>query len=252
LLINDRESLADVPSNTPTLGDGAPTSLPSVVAGEQEETSSSACWSWIVEHKRVLALSIVTSVFSGVLTGLFSLGGTPLMVLCSYLQYPKADVRATSTLIFLLDMPARLGAAFYFGVFHLDDWLLYVLCVISGLIGGVLGHLVHRRVHSKHIHYALTVLILLAAISLLDIGGDSIFDWTLLAFYALLLISACTFLLVRFLSYPPDPSSSASRSSGKGNDEGFWGDDSERLYSTNKIGEGEDGVDVLEEIGSRQ
>jgi len=172
------------------------------INGNFESDQEKGYVNWFLTNKRTLIMSAITSIIAGILTGLFGIGGPPLMLLMSYLNLPKGEIRATSALINVLDSPLRIGAAIYFGIIHSGDWPLYIISTTAAMLGGVLGNFLHNKVKSFHIQFVLAALVLVAAGALLPAGSNSVLGQTLLGIYGFVLASIMLVYCYYRFTYP--------------------------------------------------
>jgi len=81
-------------------------------------------WGWLkpwLGH-RLFHASVVVGLVSGLLTGLFGTGGPPVMLLFSFIDISKGEVRGTSIWLNIIDLLPRFVIMLAYDIFTPDDW----------------------------------------------------------------------------------------------------------------------------------
>jgi uncharacterized membrane protein YfcA len=132
---------------------------------------------------KLLLIGLGAGCLAGLLGGMMGINGPPVILFLFYLKLNGSELRDTSILIFFANLPCLLLARIIFNVFHLDEWLLYLIAIITSTLGLMTGSYFHNYCDTRLIMTCLQVVILLSSITLTKPGTSSISGGIFLGLY---------------------------------------------------------------------
>ncbi len=109
---------------------------------------------------------IILGFISGIICGLFSAGGG-LILVPAYVYILKMDeVKARATSVFsILPMVIVSGLMYYKGNYM--DWKLGVYCAIGGIIGGILGAKLLKKISVNKLKFMFILFLIYASVKMI-------------------------------------------------------------------------------------
>ena len=124
----------------------------------------------------VIICMILAGFFGGFFGGLISVGGPPLIAFFFFFEFPKAQVRANGTVIDTVGDLVRLvtyaltspPASYpYSSWFSAEDWMLYVVLVVSGVLVVPIGVYLTKYLDNAGYKVALAALLVINGITMI-------------------------------------------------------------------------------------
>lgn len=108
---------------------------------------------------------VILGLIAGIISGLFAAGGGMILV-PAYVYILKMDeVKARATSVFcILPMVFVSGLMYYRANFI--DWRLGMLCAIGGIVGGIIGAKLLKKISIKNLKILFTLFLLYASIKM--------------------------------------------------------------------------------------
>jgi len=141
-------------------------------------------------HSREFWAAAVAGVVGGLLTGMFGIGGPPLMILFSFLDLTPTQLRGTALATFTLATPMEYACVGLFGVFKSEDIGYYLISIPAGLFGSWCGAKLSPRVNVSIALLMLMSFIIISVFTLVGAGDGTTFGTAMLVFLTL----TCTLL----------------------------------------------------------
>ena len=103
---------------------------------------------------------------SGIICGLFSAGGGLILVPACVYFLKLDDKKARITSIFAIMFMVITSALFYYKDNYIN-WDIGIKCAIGGIIGGIVGSYLLKKVSNKYLKIIFIIFLLYAAINIL-------------------------------------------------------------------------------------
>ena len=114
------------------------------------------------------AAAFVFACFSGILAGMFGVGGPPLMIYYALFPVHKSTMRACNIYLNCPRNLLALATLYYEGMLHLHQlWPVYLCEGIGALLGVAAGDFLHRYFSSSQVLRVVMILLLVQSISLI-------------------------------------------------------------------------------------
>ena len=109
---------------------------------------------------------VIIGFFSGLVSGLFATGGGLILVPAFVYLLKETEVSSRATSIFcILPLVIISGVSYYTN--NYIDWEVGVKCAIGGIIGGVLGAKILKKIPSIVLKISFTLFLIYVAIRLI-------------------------------------------------------------------------------------
>ena len=126
---------------------------------------------------------ILAGFFGGFFRGLISVGGPPLIAFFFFFEFPKAQVKANGSVIFMVGTVVRIityalnppPASYpYSSWFSADDWVLYVVLAVSAVAVAPIGVYLIKYLNNAGYKAALAVLLVINGITMITTASITI------------------------------------------------------------------------------
>eukprot|EP01025_Chloroclados_australasicus_P005971 TRINITY_DN11968_c1_g2_i1.p1 TRINITY_DN11968_c1_g2~~TRINITY_DN11968_c1_g2_i1.p1 ORF type:complete len:609 (+),score=59.99 TRINITY_DN11968_c1_g2_i1:193-1827(+) len=128
---------------------------------------------YTVKWLRSLPTIVIGAILSGLGGSMVGVPGPPLIYTFQLLNLPKDTARANASVANVLDL--RVVFYFVYGSLDAQFWYVYVLTVVCGFVGLVVGSVLSRFLNTKQYYHFLMVQILVSAVLLL-LKGTGVVD----------------------------------------------------------------------------
>ena len=109
---------------------------------------------------------IVVGILTGLLCGLFASGGGLILVPSFVYIFKQSEKKARAMSVFCI-LPMVLTSLFFYNKAEYIDWKLGIICGIGGIIGGVIGANLMKKMNDKYLILIFIGFLIYAAISIL-------------------------------------------------------------------------------------
>lgn len=120
----------------------------------------------IPKNKKEIAKIGTVGILTGLLSGLFASGGGLLLVPAFVYVFKTTEKEARAMSVFCI-LPMVLASLFFYNKSQYIDWKLGILCGIGGIIGGILGATIMKKVKDKYLILIFIAFLIYAAISII-------------------------------------------------------------------------------------
>ena len=105
---------------------------------------------------------ILIGIIAGLINGFFASGGGMILVPAFYyiLKLNEVESRATSVLCIL---PMVLVSSVFYYKSNYMDWRLGIMCAIGGIIGGVIGAKLLKKIDEKYLRISFIIFLVYVA-----------------------------------------------------------------------------------------
>lgn len=117
------------------------------------------------KKKQILKIGIV-GILTGILSGLFASGGGLILVPAFVYIFKTTEKEARAMSVFCI-LPMVLSSIFFYNKSQYIDWKLSILCSIGGIIGGILGASLMKKIDDKYLILIFIVFLIYAGISII-------------------------------------------------------------------------------------
>lgn len=116
----------------------------------------------IINNIKILLVGLIT----GILSGLFASGGGLVLVpaFVYIFKLTEKEARAMSVLCIL---PMCIASAIMYNRTNYIDWKLGILCGIGGIVGGVIGAKLLKKINDKYLILIFIAFLIYASVSML-------------------------------------------------------------------------------------
>ena len=118
-----------------------------------------------MENKDKIKIMVV-GVLTGLLCGLFASGGGLILVPSFVYIFKQSEKKAMAMSVFCI-LPMVLASLFFYNKAEYIDWKLGIICGIGGIIGGVIGANLMKKLNDKYLILIFIGFLIYAAISIL-------------------------------------------------------------------------------------
>lgn len=109
---------------------------------------------------------ILVGLIAGLISGLFAAGGGMIIVPALIHLFKIGDARARATSVFAILPMVIAGGIFYYRNNYID-WQLGIKCAIGGIIGGVIGAKLLKKIPTKFLRIAFTAFLIYTSIKMI-------------------------------------------------------------------------------------
>lgn len=120
----------------------------------------------IPKNKKEIVKIGTVGILTGLLSGLFASGGGLLLVPAFVYIFKTTEKEARAMSIFCI-LPMVLASLFFYNKSQYIDWKLGIICGIGGIIGGILGANIMKKVKDKYLILIFIAFLIYAAISII-------------------------------------------------------------------------------------
>ena len=118
-----------------------------------------------MKNKDNIKIGIV-GILTGLLCGLFASGGGLILVPSFVYIFNQSEKKARAMSVFCI-LPMVLASLFFYNKAEYIDWRLGIICGIGGIIGGVIGANLMKKMNDKYLILIFIGFLIYAAISIL-------------------------------------------------------------------------------------
>jgi hypothetical protein len=198
--LDDKEETHNV-----SMGAGTPSKIPTlkIVANSGNERMSPGGWREEVSIRCKYLKSIYCNTFgwigvgigvlSGLLAGIYGMGGPPIIFYYNLIAVSKEQMRATNSSYSILRLPVSIIGGYLAGVWRRDMLVPYLLVPFTAIIGTKVGSCLHDKVDKEVVMKILFYLVLLSSVSFLGVHPTSGLDWFLIvsSYIIIVIVIAC-------------------------------------------------------------
>lgn len=109
---------------------------------------------------------ILVGLIAGLISGLFAAGGGMIIVPALIHLFKIEDARARATSVFAILPMVIAGGIFYYRNNYID-WQLGIKCAIGGIVGGVIGAKLLKKIPTKFLRIAFTAFLIYTSIRMI-------------------------------------------------------------------------------------
>ena len=114
------------------------------------------------EKVKIIFVGIIT----GLLCGLFASGGG-LILVPAYVYILKQNEKKARAMSVFCILPMVLASLFFYNKANYIDWKLGIICGVGGIIGGVIGANLMKKINDKYLILIFIVFLIYASVSIL-------------------------------------------------------------------------------------
>ena len=108
----------------------------------------------------------VLGILTGILCGLFASGGGLILVPSLVFIFKQSEKKARAMSVFCI-LPMVLASLVFYNKAEYIDWKLGIICGFGGIIGGIIGANLMKKVKDKYLILIFIGFLIYAAISIL-------------------------------------------------------------------------------------
>lgn len=108
----------------------------------------------------------VIGLIAGIICGLFASGGGLILVPAFIYTLKMEDRKARATAIFCI-LPMVLTSSIFYYREDFIDWKIGILCAIGGIIGGIIGAKLLKKIKTKYVRILFTIFLFYVSIKML-------------------------------------------------------------------------------------
>lgn len=109
---------------------------------------------------------IIIGFFAGIICGLFSTGGGLILVPAFVYILKKDEIKARATSIFSILPMVVTSGIFYYKANYIN-WKIGMFCAIGGIIGGIIGAKLLKKIKTKNLKILFAIFLIYAAIKMI-------------------------------------------------------------------------------------
>lgn len=109
-------------------------------------------------------------IIAGIICGLFSTGGGLILVPAFIYLLKTEDKKARGTAVFCI-LPMVLTSSIFYYKDRYFNWKIGILCAIGGVIGGIIGAKLLKKIPTKYVRILFTIFLFYVSIKMLLQGG---------------------------------------------------------------------------------
>ena len=98
----------------------------------------------------MLYLEIITGLFAGIISGMFSSGGGLILIPAYTFLFKSSEKEARATTIFCI-LPMVIISAIFYGFSNYINWKAAILCASGGIIGSIIGSKLLNKLNSIYL-----------------------------------------------------------------------------------------------------
>lgn len=109
---------------------------------------------WIIMLKKILI-----GIIAGLINGFFASGGGMILVPAFYYILKLNEVESRATSVFCI-LPMVLVSSIFYYKNNYMDWKLGIMCAIGGIIGGIIGSKLLKKVDEKYLKISFIIFLI--------------------------------------------------------------------------------------------
>ena len=102
---------------------------------------------------------VLIGIVAGLINGFFASGGGMILVPAFYYVLKLNEVESRATSVFCI-LPMVLASSIFYYKGNFMDWRLGILCAIGGIIGGMIGSKLLKKVDEKYLKISFIVFLI--------------------------------------------------------------------------------------------
>ena len=102
---------------------------------------------------------VLIGIVAGLVNGFFASGGGMILVPAFYYILKLNEVESRATSVFCI-LPMVLASSIFYYKGNFMDWRLGILCAIGGIIGGMIGSKLLKKVDEKYLKISFIVFLI--------------------------------------------------------------------------------------------
>lgn len=120
----------------------------------------------IPKNKTEFIKIIAVGIIAGILSGLFASGGGLILVPAFVHVFKTTEKEARAMSVFCI-LPMVIASLFFYGKEQYIDWKLGLLCAVGGIVGGIIGAKMLKKVKDKYLTIIFIIFLIFASISII-------------------------------------------------------------------------------------
>lgn len=110
--------------------------------------------------------NVLIGLFAGIICGLFASGGGLILVPAFIYILKMEDEKARGTAVFCILSMVLTSSIFYYKENYIN-WKIGISCAIGGIIGGIVGAKLLKKIPTKYVRMLFTAFLLYVSIKML-------------------------------------------------------------------------------------
>lgn len=120
----------------------------------------------VKNNHMIKKIIIIIGLIAGLVSGFFASGGGMILVPSFIYVLKMEDVDARATSVFCI-LPMVVASGIFYYRNDYIDWKTGVMCAIGGIVGGVIGSKLLKKVPEKYLKIAFTVFLIYTSIRMI-------------------------------------------------------------------------------------
>jgi len=116
---------------------------------------------------------ILVGLIAGLISGLFAAGGGMIVVPSLIHIFKLEDAKARATSVFAI-LPMVVASGIFYYKSNFVDWNLGIKCAIGGIIGGVIGAKLLKKISSRTLRILFVIFLIYTAVKMMMAWKDKI------------------------------------------------------------------------------
>lgn len=109
---------------------------------------------------------ILIGIIAGLICGFFASGGGLILVPAFIYLLDMEDKKARSTAVFCI-LPMVITSSIFYYRDNYIDWKIGIMCAIGGVLGGIIGAKLLKKIPTKYVRISFTMFLLFVSIKML-------------------------------------------------------------------------------------
>ena len=109
---------------------------------------------------------ILVGLTAGVISGLFAAGGGMIVVPALIHLFKLEDAKARATSVFVI-LPMVIASGIFYYKSNYVDWNLGIKCAIGGIIGGVIGAQLLKKISSRTLRILFVIFLIYTSVKMI-------------------------------------------------------------------------------------
>ena len=109
---------------------------------------------------------IIIGMFAGIISGFFGAGGGMIVVPALIHMFKAEDAKARATSVFAI-LPMVITSGIFYYKNNYIDWNLGVKCAIGGIVGGIIGAKLLKKMSSKTLRILFLIFLIYTSIKMI-------------------------------------------------------------------------------------
>ena len=105
-------------------------------------------------------------IFAGLICGLFASGGGLILIPAFIYLLGMEDRKARGTAVFCI-LPMVITSSIFYYIENYMNWNIGIMCALGGIIGGILGAILLKKIPTKYVRILFTIFLLYVSIKML-------------------------------------------------------------------------------------